>query len=185
MGGVTFVFAELFRKISKINNKKAWKKSCRKILPGRSYERNKKMGFPVCPDLSLHFHKKGQNHWILSSANTFALLYVDPPWPGWPACISCSTISWSDGGDSFCRIIWSDSLSWISWMSSRPASLFLKRSGSPLRKIDRMKIWFGGLVIHRHKQGKSADGRKKSGSGYCNSCWIFKLDLIFSCIIEN
>ncbi len=120
----------------------------------------KKMGFPVCPDLSRHFHKKGQNHWILSSANTFALLYVDPPWPGWPACISCSTISWSDG-DSFCRIIWSDSLSWISWMSSRPASLFLKRSGSPLRKIDKRKILFGGLVIHRHNSGKIRWWQKK------------------------
>ncbi len=144
------------------------KKSCRKIYLTKVMNEIKKWGSLSAPT-SLHFHKKGQNHWILSSAKTFALLYVDPPWP---ACISCSTISWSDG-DSFCRIIWSDSLSWISWMSSRPASLFLKRSGSPLRKIDRRKIWFGGLAIHRQNQGKSADGRKKSGNGYCNSCWIF------------
>jgi hypothetical protein len=70
MGVVTFVLAELYRKIPKINSKKAnfikillhLKKILQKNLPDRSYERNKKMGFPVCSDLSLHFHKKGQNH---------------------------------------------------------------------------------------------------------------------------
>ncbi len=68
MGVVTFVLAELFRKIPKINIKKAnfikillhLKKILQKNLPDQSYERNKKRGsgFPVCPDLSLHFHKK-------------------------------------------------------------------------------------------------------------------------------
>jgi hypothetical protein len=64
MGVVTFVLAELFRKIPKINNEKTnfikillhLKKILQKILPDRSYERNKKRG-----SLSLHFHKKGQN----------------------------------------------------------------------------------------------------------------------------
>jgi hypothetical protein len=57
MGVVFFVLTELVGKIPKINNKKAnfikillyLRKILQKILPDRSYERNKKMGLTCVP----------------------------------------------------------------------------------------------------------------------------------------